>query len=349
MVRSQERKASWSRATSRYEPRGRGDRRGQVSASARPPRLTTGTQGTPEAPPGPDRGKDTRAPRQSCWMSGQFSLPAPESSRWVLEHAGPRDEILNASYRPKRALRLQAMYTDLFRLGDHPLLSKLRRFGRNCLQTDRAHSRHCCESAAALLLPFGLVEIRDALFSYDMAHVISIDHDGRDWHPCLLANLHRVESFNERRNAAFLKGLHGLNHELPAANDWRVLCHQIKPGVTIVPPAMRVVSHVRCATEPCQAPRRHRRRVRVGIHLQRRADKSIDCILPGKLTQNPVRTEAAISAGKKDIRTCRDILIHSNFAAETVNAFDPTALDRGDHCGVWVERPVFADLSVQAE
>src|SRR6266404_587447 len=282
-------------------------------------------------------------------MRSLSSLPAPKPCRRVIESTGPCDQIFHASCREQRAFRFPAVYSDIFRIGDHSLLSKRRRFRRNCLQANRTHSRHCCESAAAFFLPFGLVEIRDALFGYDMAHVISIDHDGRDWHPCLLANLHRVESLNERRNAAFLKGLYGLYHELSTANDGLALRYQIKPCWRAVPPSMGVVSHVRCAAEPCQAPRRHRRRVRVGIHLQRRADKSIDCILPGKLTQNPVRTEAAISAGKKDIRTCRDILIHSNFAAETVNAFDPTALDRGDHCGVWVERPVFADLSVQAE
>src|SRR6267378_762346 len=112
---------------------------------------------------------------------------------------------------------------------------------------------------------------------------------------------------------------------------------------------MRVVSHVWRAAESCKTPSCHRRRVCVGIHLQRRPDKSIDCILAGELTQDAVRTEAAISSGKEDIRACRDILIHSNFAAETVNAFDPTALDRGDHRGVWIERPVFANLSPQAE
>src|SRR5258708_23150829 len=112
---------------------------------------------------------------------------------------------------------------------------------------------------------------------------------------------------------------------------------------------MWVVSHVWRAAEPCKTPSCYRGRICVRIHLQRRPDKSIDCILAGELTQNPVRTEAAISAGKKDIRTCRDILIHSNFAAETVNAFDPAALDRGDHCRMGVERPVFADLSAQSK
>src|ERR1700751_3381627 len=112
---------------------------------------------------------------------------------------------------------------------------------------------------------------------------------------------------------------------------------------------MWVVSHVWCAAESCKTPRCHRRRVRVGIHLQRRPDKSIDCILPGELTQDAVRTEAAILSGKEDIRACRDILIHSNFATETVNAFDPAAFDCGDHCRMRVERPVFADLSAQSK
>jgi len=43
----------------------------------------------------------------------------------------------------------------------------------------------------------------------------------------------------------------------------------------------------------------------------------------------------------------RDILIHSNFAAETVMLL--TTLSIADHCGVWIERPVFANLSPQAE
>src|SRR6266481_4881138 len=112
---------------------------------------------------------------------------------------------------------------------------------------------------------------------------------------------------------------------------------------------MWVGSHVWRAAEPCKTPRCYRRRVCVGIHLQCRTNESINCILPGKLTQNPVRTETAVSSGKEDIRTCRDILIHSNFAAETVNTFDPAALDCGAHCGMGVERPVFADLSAQSK
>jgi len=67
--------------------------------------------------------------------------------------------------------------------------------------------------------------------------------------PACLPTCHRVESFDERRNAAFLKGLHGLNNELSTANDWRVLRNQIKPRRSAVSPAMRVVSHVRRAAD----------------------------------------------------------------------------------------------------
>jgi hypothetical protein len=171
--------------------------------------------------------------------------------------------------------------------------------------------------------------------------------DWGNWHSRLLANLHRVECVNERGNPTFLKGLYGLYHELSTANDWLVLRNQVKPGWRSVPPAMRVVSHVWRAAKPSESPSCHSRRVCLGIHLQRRTNKSIDCILSRKLTEHPVRTEAAISSGKKDIWTCRDVLIHSNFAAETVNAFDPAAFDCGDHCRVRVQRPVFADLSAQ--
>src|ERR1700740_2446438 len=110
---------------------------------------------------------------------------------------------------------------------------------------------------------------------------------------------------------------------------------------------MWVVSHVWRAAESRETSSCHRRRVCVGIHLQRRPDKSIDCILAGELTQAAGRRGVAISSGKEDIRACGDILIHSNFAAETVDAFDPAAFDCGDHCRMGVECPVLADLSAQ--
>jgi hypothetical protein len=60
--------------------------------------------------------------------------------------------------------------------------------------------------------------------------VVSVDHDGSNWHPRLLANLHRVESFHERGDTPALKSLDGLDHEFAAANDGLVLGNQIKPG-----------------------------------------------------------------------------------------------------------------------
>src|SRR6266403_5501059 len=143
------------------------------------------------------------------------------------------------------------MYSDIFRVCDHPLLPKHHSFRSDSLPPDWADSRDRCQCAAALLLPFRLVEICDALLSYDMADVVAVDHDWGNWHSRLLANLHRVESVNERRNATFLKGLYGLDHELSTANDWFVLRNQVKPRWSAVSPTMRVVPLVRRADNPC--------------------------------------------------------------------------------------------------
>src|SRR6476660_2683068 len=109
------------------------------------------------------------------------------------------------------------MYSDIFRVCDHSLLPKHYSFRSDSLPPDWADSSDRCECAAALLLPFGLVEICDALLSYDMADVVAVNHDRGDWHPCLLADLHRVECVNECGNAAFLKGLYSLYYELSTA------------------------------------------------------------------------------------------------------------------------------------
>src|ERR1700689_2265795 len=112
---------------------------------------------------------------------------------------------------------------------------------------------------------------------------------------------------------------------------------------------MRVVSHVGRTAKAGESPSCYRRRVCVRVHLQRRTNKPIDGILPSELTQDAVRTEAAVPSQKKDIRARRNVFIHSHFAAKTVNAFDPTAFYRRDHCGVRVECPVLADFSPQSE
>src|SRR5258706_13747626 len=142
-------------------------------------------------------------------MRSRSSLPAPKPCRRVIESTGPCDQIFHASCREQRAFCFPAVNSDIFRVCDHSLLPKCGRLRSDCLQTDWTDSCHCCESAAALLLTFGFVEIRDAFFGYYMAHVVAVDHDRGYWHSGLFANLHRVERFNERRNATFLKGLYG--------------------------------------------------------------------------------------------------------------------------------------------
>src|SRR4029077_6536572 len=142
------------------------------------------------------------------------------------------------------------MYSDIFRVRNDSLLPKRCSLRRDCLQTHRAHSCYCCERAAALRLPFGLVEIRNAVFGYDMADVVAVDHDWGNWHSRLLANLHRVECVNERGNPTFLKGLYGLYHELSTAHDWLVLRNPGQPGVGWVPPAQGGGSHFWAPPKP---------------------------------------------------------------------------------------------------
>src|ERR1700679_3689127 len=185
-------------------------------------------------------------------MRSLSSLPAPKACRWVIESAGPSDQVFHASCCQQRTLRLQPLYSEILRIRDDSFGAQLCRFRCLRFQADRAHSSHRCEGAAALLLPFGFVEICNAFLGDDMTHVISVDHDGGNWHPCLLANLHRVESFHERGNAPALKGLNGLNHEFATANYRLLFRNQIKPRGGTVPSSMRIVSHVGRASESCQ-------------------------------------------------------------------------------------------------
>src|ERR1700723_1740101 len=112
---------------------------------------------------------------------------------------------------------------------------------------------------------------------------------------------------------------------------------------------MRIVSHVWRAPKACQPSDCDRRRVGIGIHLQRRTDKPIDRVLSGKLAQNAVRAQATIPSGKKDIRACRYILIHPDFTAEGMDALDPSTFDCRDECRMRVQRPVLADLPTETE
>src|SRR5580692_4332212 len=147
-------------------------------------------------------------------MRSLSSLPAPKPCGRVIESTGPCHQIFHASCREKRAFRFPAVNADIFRICDHSRPPKCGSLRSDCLQTDWTDSCHCGECAAAFFLPFRLVEVRDAFFGNHMTNVVAVDHDGGDWHSCLFANLHRVESFDERRNATFLKSRYGLHHEL---------------------------------------------------------------------------------------------------------------------------------------
>ena len=110
---------------------------------------------------------------------------------------------------------------------------------------------------------------------------------------------------------------------------------------------MRVMPHIWRASEPCKPSGRHRRGIGITIHLKRCSNKGIHGVLTRKLTENTVRTQAAISASEEDIGASTDVFIHSNFASERVNALNPSALDSRNQCGVRIQRKVFADLSTK--
>src|ERR1700691_5825595 len=103
--------------------------------------------------------------------------------------------------------------------------------------------------------------------------------------------------------------------------------------------------HVGGTSESGNSTNSDSRRVRIGIHLQCGTDKAINRILSCKLTQNAVRTEALIPSGKVEVRARCDVVIHSNYASETMNAMHPATFDASDHCRVGIQRPVFGDVS----
>src|ERR1700723_2520705 len=109
--------------------------------------------------------------------------------------------------------------------------------------------------------------------------------------------------------------------------------------------SMRVMPHIRRASEACKTSDRYRRGVGVAIHLQCGPDKGVHSILACKLTENAIRTKTAVPAGEEDIWPRTNIFVHSNFAAEGVNALNPAALNCRNQCWVWVECPVLADLA----
>src|SRR5271154_7133396 len=113
--------------------------------------------------------------------------------------------------------------------------------------------------------------------------------------------------------------------------------------------SMRVMSHIRRASEACKASGRYRRGIGIPVHLKRCSNEGIHGVLTSKLTKNTVRPQAAIPAGEEDVGTSTDVFIHSDFASERVNALNPSALDSRNKCGVRIQRKVFADFSAKPE
>src|SRR3984957_11898792 len=110
---------------------------------------------------------------------------------------------------------------------------------------------------------------------------------------------------------------------------------------------MRVMSHIRRASEACKASGRYRRGIGIPVHLKRCSNEGIHGVLTSKLTKNTVRPQAAIPASEEDVGARTDVVIHSDFGSERDNDWTPPALDSKNHCGVRIQRTVLADLSAK--
>ncbi len=124
---------------------------------------------------------------------------------------------------------------------------------------------------------------------------------------------------------------------------------QVEPGLAGVAPAAGVVAHVGRAAEAGKAACGDGRGIGVAVDLQRRADEHVDRVLPGQLAQHAVGAQRAVRAGEEHVRARLDVALHADLAAEAVDAFDPSAFDGGNERRVRVERPVPADLALEAE
>src|ERR1700744_5164406 len=112
---------------------------------------------------------------------------------------------------------------------------------------------------------------------------------------------------------------------------------------------MRVMSHIRRASEACKASGRNRRGIGILVHLKRCSNEGIHGVLNSQLTKDKNRPHAAIPASEEDVGTSTDVVIHSDFASEGVNALNPSALDSRNQCWVRIQRKVFADFSAEPE
>src|ERR1700722_18712311 len=113
--------------------------------------------------------------------------------------------------------------------------------------------------------------------------------------------------------------------------------------------SMRIMPHIRRASEPCKASGRYRRGIGIPVHLKRCSNEGIHGVLTSKLTKNTVRPQAAIPASEEDVGASTDVFIHSDLTSERVNALNPSALDSRYQCGVRIQREMFAYFSTKSE
>ena len=116
-----------------------------------------------------------------------------------------------------------------------------------------------------------------------MTHIVAINHHRRDRHAAVAPDLHRVERLDDAGYAALLEGLNQLHDQFAAAHHRRIRGDQTEPWGAAVAAAVRIVTHIRCASESGQSAQGDGGGIRVGIHLQRRTDEQIDTILAGQL------------------------------------------------------------------
>ena len=114
-------------------------------------------------------------------------------------------------------------------------------------------------------------------------------------------------------------------------------------------PPVGVAAHVRGAAEARDPVLRDRRAVALEVNLQRRADEQVGRIQPGDLAIHPVRPHRAVPPVEVDVRSGAHVLVHADFRAEAVDLLDPAGLDGGDQRRVRVERPMGADLALEAK
>ena len=85
------------------------------------------------------------------------------------------------------------------------------------------------------------------------------------------------------------------------------------------------------------------------VDLQGGANEHVAGVKAGGLAEGPVGAHAAVGTGEEDVRTGGNIVLHADFGAEAVARLDTTRFDGGNQRRMWIQRPVGADLALQAQ